>query len=207
MQPVPARGPVVIGADISHFQGRINWRKVKDAGIVFVFSKCTEYTLDDTYLNNQAGARANGIIFGAYDFFHPSRDPEAQAAQFIQRAKLLPGDLPPMMDWEVTDKTPAASDRANGRKWLDVVENNYGVKAVLYSFPYFFQVLALDASFSQNPFYVAHPYVQAPLVPAPFKNWTFWQKSFRGSIDGISAKVDMDEFNGDLTALKALTLR
>ena len=58
------------GLDISHWQSTINWQKMKAAGVKFIYLKCSEgtYYQDDTFANNYANAKANGIKVGAYHF-------------------------------------------------------------------------------------------------------------------------------------------
>ncbi|MGZ3426603.1 MAG: GH25 family lysozyme, partial [Polyangia bacterium] len=41
---VCAKGPVVKGVDVSHYDGTIDWAKVHAAGIDFAFMKATEST-------------------------------------------------------------------------------------------------------------------------------------------------------------------
>jgi GH25 family lysozyme M1 (1,4-beta-N-acetylmuramidase) len=59
------------GLDVSTYQGKLDWKKVKDAGIEFVFirvasGKTTPGEMDTQLLNNVKGARENGIPYGFY---------------------------------------------------------------------------------------------------------------------------------------------
>lgn len=59
------------GLDVSSYQGKLDWKKVKQEGIEFVFirvatGKTAEGSMDTQLLNNVKGARENGIPYGFY---------------------------------------------------------------------------------------------------------------------------------------------
>ena len=69
-------GYEVHGIDVSHYQGRIDWEKVRNATINeepirFVFIKATEGKdlMDEYYYHNFREAKENGFVLGAYHFF------------------------------------------------------------------------------------------------------------------------------------------
>jgi len=99
------------GIDISHYQGKIDWKKLlqnKETAtpLHFVFMKATEGGdhNDTTFEANFANARNHGFIRGAYHFYIPSTDALKQADFFIRTVKLVSGDLPPVLDVEVTGR-------------------------------------------------------------------------------------------------------
>lgn len=197
----------VAGLDVSHYDEVIDFQKVAASGRKFCFAKCTEYTSDKTYARNKAKAKDAGLLFGAYHFFHPTKDVEAQASNFLRYADLKPGELLPVLDWETSDGVPSAVDRARGRKWLDIIKRACGKDPIIYGSPYFLADLSLDESFTESPLWIANYNVAAPLVPLPWKMWSFWQHSERGAVPGIPAPdEDLDMFNGPLENLKKLTL-
>ena len=59
---------------------------------------------DTTFEANFANARNHGFIRGAYHFYIPSTDALKQADFFIRTVKLVSGDLPPVLDVEVTGR-------------------------------------------------------------------------------------------------------
>src|SRR5215472_10861520 len=104
-------GTTLPGIDVSHYQGTIDWASVRTAGIVFAYAKATEgitYT-DPLFTNNWSAMKAAGVVRGAYLFFHSNDDPTAEADHYLSVVgTIAPGDLPPMLDVEVTDsQTPA----------------------------------------------------------------------------------------------------
>lgn len=130
----------VHGVDISHYQGKIDWVKVLEnqntaAPLHFVFMKATEGGDhgDSTFAANFANARNYGLIRGAYHFYIPATDAVKQADFFIRTVRLEPGDLPPVLDVEVTGKKEKSELQQGIKRWLDRVEAHYGVKPILYT--------------------------------------------------------------------------
>ena len=61
----PARSGQHVGIDVSHWQGRITWRAVRDAGVEFAFAKASEGQtfVDGQYARNKRRADALGERF------------------------------------------------------------------------------------------------------------------------------------------------
>lgn len=201
----------VHGIDISHYQGRIDWGKLKknketDFPLRFIFMKATEGgdLDDDTFKHNFDQARRHGFIRGAYHFFIPRTDPLKQADFFIRTVKLDRGDLPPVLDVEVTAGKPKKELQRNVRKWLERVEAHYGVKPILYT-SYRFKTSYLDDPFfNAYPYWIAHYYVDSVQYEG---KWHFWQHTDAGRVPGIRGLVDLNVFNGTIDELRKLTLR
>lgn len=207
LRKIPIKGPIVRGLDVSHYDGPIDFKTVKLSGREFAFAKCTEYNVDNTYARNKVQAQNAGMLFGAYHFFHPSRDPKAQAENFLSRAQLGKGNLVPVLDWESSDDIPNATDRARASEWLQIVEKAVGRPPIIYGSPYFLHTLNLGTSFSRYPLWVAHYGTTVPLVPDPWTNWAFWQHSEKGAVPGIPAPdEDLDIFNGTYADLQRFVL-
>lgn len=203
-------GYEVHGIDISHYQGTIDWQKLQnketDFPLHFVFMKATEGGDhgDDTFEDNFAQARKHGFIRGAYHFFTPRTDALKQADFFIRTVKLASGDLPPVLDVEVTGKKSKKELQRSIKQWLDRVEAHYGVKPILYT-SYRFKTSYLDdASFDEYPYWIAHYYVDSVQYKGP---WHFWQHTDIGTVPGIRHDVDLNVFNGSLEELKKLTIQ
>jgi hypothetical protein len=56
--------PHLEGVDVSHANGEIDWRRVKEAGIAFAMIKATEGSsfVDPRMLTNLTGCREAGIV-------------------------------------------------------------------------------------------------------------------------------------------------
>lgn len=79
------------GIDVSHWQGAIDWTKVKASGIQFAIIKAggsdAGFYTDPRWEENYKGAKDNGIAVGAYYFVGPgcisSADGKADAERFL----------------------------------------------------------------------------------------------------------------------------
>lgn len=185
------------GIDVSHFQGDVDWPAVKAAGKEFVFIKATEGDryVDPRFQANWAGAKAAGLVRGAYHFFQPQKDAAAQAAHFLATVELEPGDLPPALDVEVTESVSARGIDRAAVTWLEQVEAACGATPILYSDLSFLEQY-LGLGFGRYPLWLADYSETAPAAPAPWTAWTFWQSSQSGRVTGITGAVDLDVFEG-----------
>lgn len=204
-------GYEVHGIDVSHYQGNIDWEvlqanKDTDFSLHFVFMKATEGGDhgDDTFKSNFKKARDYGFIRGAYHFFTPRTDALKQADFFIRTVKLKSGDLPPVLDVEVSGNKSKRELQKSIKRWLDRVEAHYGVKPILYT-SYKFKTRYLnDSAFNEYPYWIAHYYVDSVKYEG---KWHFWQHTDIGTVPGINHDVDLNVFNGSLDELKELTIR
>lgn len=183
------------GIDISHHQGEIDWDKVSADGVDFVFMKATEGQdfLDDKFSYNWEEAKRVDIPRGAYHFFLPSVDAEKQAQNFIRTVKMEPGDLPPVLDIEVTNHKSREEIIRGATIWLEKVEAHYGVKPLIYASPSYYNNY-LDASFDKYPLWLAHHYRFSPRAPERREDWNFWQSTNFGFVKGIKGNVDVNYF-------------
>lgn len=199
------------GIDISHYQGKIDWgrllqNKQTATPLHFIFMKATEGGdhNDTTFQTNFANARNHGFIRGAYHFYIPGTDALKQADFFIRTVKLDSGDLPPVLDVEVTGRKEKKELQQGIKRWLDRIESHYGVKPILYT-SYKFKTRYLDDSiFNAYPYWIAHYYVDSVKYQG---KWNFWQHTDVGNVPGIKEDVDLNVFNGTLEELKKLTIK
>ncbi len=130
------------GIDVSHWQGTIDWAKVKTAGKRFAYMKASESTdfIDDHYATNRAQAKAQGIKVGAYHFARPSTtsgDAVAEANWFIKNAAPVSGELIPVLDLEVTGGLTDAQLASWTKAFMDRVYTLTGIKGAIYVSPSF----------------------------------------------------------------------
>jgi lysozyme len=202
-------GATLPGVDVSQYDGSIIWTSVKATGIAFAYAKATEGTtyIDPTFAVNWPGMKAAGIVRGAYSFFHANADPIAEADHFLSvMGTLQPGDLPPMLDVEVTDGQSAATIAANVSSWVSHVHAATGRVPIIYTTPGFWNVSVGSTGFAANPLWAANWGVTCPTLAEGWTNWAIWQYSATGTVDGISGAVgavDLDKFNGSMKDLLA----
>jgi lysozyme len=201
-------GPTVQGVDVSVYQGTVDWAVVHANGIDFAFARVSDGTgvPDTEFANNWPAMKAAGVVRGAYQFFRPEEDPAAQADLFVSMLSkaggIAPGDLPPVLDLEVTGSTSDATIQANMETWFAAMKAATGMQPMLYMSPSF--ASHAGTGFGSNPLWVANWGVPCPAVPAGWSTWAFWQTSDTGMVKGIPSAVDLDEFNGSLSQLPVL---
>lgn len=196
-------GYEIHGVDLSYFQEEVNWAAIKSAKdngvkIGFVYIKATEGITrqDKKFAYNWQMAKTARIPRGAYHYFISSRSGKDQAANFIRTVHLSPGDLPPVLDIERIRHTSHAEMRAEVKDWLDMVEDAYGVKPVIYTFTSFYNDY-LGRDFDRYPLWIAH--YQNLDLPRISRSWQLWQYSEEGKIKGLRGHFDFNVFNGDST--------
>lgn len=199
------------GIDVSRYQHTIAWEEVKamqvkNIKLGFAFIKATEGigNSDPQFRRNWKKTKDHSIIRGAYHFFIASKDGRLQAENFIDRVKLEAGDLPPVLDVEQLNGTTAAQLRKEAKEWLDIVENHYQVKPILYTNVDFYNRY-LGIEFDRYPLWVAHYY--QPQQPRISRGWVFWQHSDQGRVNGITSPVDFNVFSGDSLEFRNLLLK
>lgn len=180
------------GADVSRWQGRIDWSQFPDE---FAIVKATGgdaglYT-DGQFYNNVSGCTKP---VGAYHFASHALFPAEKEADFFcdvllasAWAKLPPErKLPPVLDWEPTKAI------ANSSQWvlafLKRVEARTGVRPMIYTGAY----VSLDRvpELLNYDLWLA-AYTQQPIPCAPWGlNWSIWQYSSTTSVPGIIGNVD-----------------
>ncbi len=198
------------GIDVSRYQQTINWKEVKNmevkgVKIHFAFIKATEGkgNIDPQFRRNWLNADLQDITKGAYHFFIPGRDAKRQAQNFIEIVSLKSGDMPPVLDVEKSRGVSVEEMRKEVKTWLDVVENHYGIKPVIYTNISFYQKY-FSEGFEEYPLWIAH-YLQ-PDKPRINNKWIFWQHSESGRVNGIKAAVDFNVFYGDSTDFSNLLI-
>lgn len=208
----------LFGIDVSHYQSPIDWQRVKNAVVVFSILKATEASSykDKNFPAWWPQVKAAKIVRGAYHFYRPYAPVERQTANFLSAVpKLEPGDLPPVLDLEVPENWRNISLKkriAGVRQWLDTVENELGIKPIIYLSPSFpGEVLGSDPFLKQYLLWIANYGVSKPRVPAPWapdKSWTIWQYSESGKVPGSSGTaVDLNWFNGNAQDLSAILVK
>ena len=197
------------GIDVSHYQGDINWKMLKQTRqgkfpVEFIFMKATEGGdfSDDRFVANFDSAKVHGFIRGAYHFYNPKTDADKQADFFIRSVKLEPGDLPPVLDIEMKSKDMKKLQE-DLKIWLRKVEDHYGVKPIIYASYKFKTKYLNDSIFNTYPYWIAHYYVDSVRYQG---EWKFWQHTDVGTLPGIDEKVDLNVFNGSFSELKNILI-
>jgi len=214
-----------VGEDRSSFQSVSSW--AGNAFAFAKATEGTSWS-DPTFAANWANAGSAGKVRGAYHFFHPAESPSAQAQFFMSAVKargLRAGDVL-IADVEITagdDMEAYGTEQAARRsheglkaysprlgfvpglgavssgalQFLQDVSAMAGPHCKVLLYTDVFMAQSLLGQCSGFPLFIAY-YASAPIAPAPWKSWTFWQTGGRGGGGG-----DLDYFNGSEAALRA----
>jgi len=209
------------GLDVSNWNGAINWAKVSNAGYRFAFGKATEGTgyADKTYTTNRNASESAGLVFGAYNFARPTGKSLAsatasairQANHFLAVAGPQPGELPPVLDLEVTGDLSKPRLLAWTLAWLGQIYARTGVQPFVYTSPVFWKGRLGDstaAAVAGTRLWIAHwTSGSKPTVPAQNwsgKGWKFWQWTDCVAVPGVKHCTDGDRMNGTNPAALAI---
>lgn len=191
------------GIDVSYWQGDIDWRQVREAGIHFAFIKATEGGdhLDPKFRENWYGAKRAGVARGAYHFIYWCRPGDEQAKWFMHNVPRDPDALPPVLDLEWHPQSPTCPkkvSREDALKKIKVIlkamEEHTGKRPIIYTDPAFHREV-LRGEFNSHHFWLRSVAAEPDKIYGD-RNWAFWQFTTTGSVPGIDGKVDRNIFNG-----------
>jgi GH25 family lysozyme M1 (1,4-beta-N-acetylmuramidase) len=195
----------ILGVDVSHHEGQIDWASVAGSGKKFAYLKASEGTgyVDPTYALNRAAATAVGLRTGAFHYAQPDSTPgeaAAEADHFAQVAAIRRGDLRPMLDLEVRNGLSASELQGWIAAFLDRLYARTGVRAGIYVSPAFWSSYVGDSApvalSDGAQLWIAHwTTADAPSLPASDwagHGWTVWQYTDHGRVPGIAVPADVD---------------
>ncbi len=200
--------PLMEGIDVSKWQGRPDWSKIKAAGVDFAMirlgyrgsngsfgeDECADYNLEN--------ADQNGVLTGVYFYSRATstEDARREAEWILERIGKYAISMPVVMDYEMAGNSgeATASHRTDtALAFLDRIAAA-GYRAMLYvpieefEDPTLWEKDRILKKFSVwGAFYdgKVYPEVQHPNEKIPY---AMWQYSNTGKIDGISGNVDLD---------------
>lgn len=207
------RGPI-LGIDVSHFQGDVNWGEIKTDTMLFGYAKCTEgsgYT-DPKFTENITNIRSAQLAAGGYHFYMAADDAEEQANHYLSTlGELKSGDMPPMLDLEgggVKDDPNLDIEKfqADVILWLNTVEEKTGIQPIIYTNRPFGDKYLTNSEFAKYDLWIAEYGVEKPELPTTWadKGYTIWQRSSHAKEEGVKGNVDQDIFNGTIEEFNAL---
>jgi lysozyme len=200
--PISKNG--ILGIDVSHHNGELNWAMIKKSGVDFVFIKASQGSSfkDRLFKKNVAGAKENGILVGAYHYFEPGITAEIQVENFLNCIKGLDLDLPSVLDWEERSDASREKQISRALKWLSAVEAETKKKPIIYTGPYYFSETVGNApEFKQYPLWIAHYKTKTPKIPSPWEKCLIHQYTETGLLKYHSGMFDLNSLNGDLSDL------
>ena len=192
------------GIDVSKFQGNIDWSLVKEDGVEYAFIRMGyrgygssgKLVTDENFEKNIQGATSNGIDVGVYFFSQAVNEEEAieEANYVLEAIKDYDVTYPVVVDIEeVTDKDARTAEMTKEQWTKNCIAFCETIKAAGYTpmvygnLKTFFimldmeQITMYDKWFAQYDTELYFPY-----------EYTIWQYSESGKINGISEPVDLN---------------
>lgn len=192
------------GIDVSLYQGDIEWKKVKNAGINFAilrlgfrgYGQDGKIVLDSKFEENYNNAINEGIEIGVYFFSQATNLEEAQEeAKFVlKNIKDKEIKYPVIFDLEKIKYDVARTDNLNVNEITNItlefckeIEKN-GYEPCIYGNAKTFSTkLKLEEFNGYKKWYA--DYQEIPIYPYEFN---IWQYTESGNVDGINGNVDLN---------------
>ena len=187
------------GIDVSEFQGRVDWERVRKAGIQFVMLRAGygAGTIDGEFRRNAEECNRVGIPFGVYWFSYAyTREMARKEADYcIDAIREYEVNYPVCIDFEYASVNYATERGVNVTRTLatEIVEEfcrrveERGYFAMYYSNLDYMRRMFEQKLKDKYALWYAQ-YSQEPNV----SGMAIWQYSDMGRVDGISGNVDMD---------------
>ena len=189
------------GIDVSEWQGKIDWKKVKTSGITFAIIRCgfreitgSNIKEDARFKENIEGAINAGLTVGVYFFGTAKNEREAlEEAEFTYNLiKDYNLTYPVAYDVESLDQ-----GRLNNIDY-EIISNNvltftemlsqYGYETMIYSNKNIFTNKLYTGKFDGKLIWLAH-YTDITDYKG---NYNMWQYTSKGKVDGIGEYVDLN---------------
>ncbi len=188
------------GIDVSKHNGKIDWNAVKSSGVDFAIIRCgyrgssTGVMIEDPkFHENIKGATEAGIKVGIYFFSQAVDEVEAvkEASMAVSLAKSYNLTYPIFIDTESSggrgDKISTEIRTAVVNAFCKTVQDA-GYKAGIYSSKTWYEKHLDMSKLGNYTIWLAH-YADVPNYGG---RYDMWQYSCKGTISGISGKVDLN---------------
>ncbi len=183
----------VKGIDISAHNGVIDFDRVRSDSVAFVMIKATEGAdfCDPLFRRNVRDARRAGLKVGAYHFFRFETPGHLQAYNFLTSVSRESMDMPLAIDvenWNNADGVPGEEIVSQLAQMVNVLREA-GYRVMIYTNKDGYEQYVED-NFDDVGLWVSS------LGSEPKADWTLWQHSHCGSVQGIDGSVDINTYRG-----------
>lgn len=185
----------VHGIDLSHYQGDVFWETVgENSKMAYVYLKASEGgdRIDAKYERNIELAHKYGLKVGSYHFFRPKTDLNKQLLNFMTQCRSGEQDLIPMIDIETKSGLDTEEFCDSLFKFIHLVEKAYNQKPLLYTFVNFYNNYLLG-KIDGYKLMIAQYTRRIPEL-ADQRDFTMWQYTGKGRINGVNGFVDKSRF-------------
>lgn len=184
------------GIDVSAWQGKINWEKVKpqiDFAILRVGYGSNIVSQDDkTFKTNADACTKLGIPFGVYIYSYAKSTSMAksEAEHVLRLIKGYKLDYPVYLDLEDAGTTGKCSNKTileMTKAFVDAIEKA-GYEVGVYANTYWWTTKLTDSYYNKRSKWVAQYNSKCTYKG----EYDIWQYSSKGAVSGISGNVDMN---------------
>lgn len=197
----PSSNIIYNGIDVSEWQGDIDFKKVKEAGIEIVYIRAGQgFSYKDAkFERNYEEAKRNGLKVGVYHYMtaRSVEDAKLQAKFFVSLISGKQIDCRLAMDFESFGNLNRNQINEIAVAYMDEVKRLSGKEVVVYSNTYDAKYV-FNNKVAEEPLWVAQYGVNEPQDNGNWRNWIGYQYSSSGRISGISGNVDLDKFTKDI---------
>lgn len=197
----PSSNVIYRGIDVSEWQGDIDFRKVKEAGIEVVYIRAGQgFSYEDAkFERNYEEAKKNGLKVGAYHYVTARNTEEAklQAQFFVSLISKKQIDCRLAMDFESFGNLSKEEINKIALEFIKEVERLSKKEVVVYSNTYDATNIS-NKEVAEYPLWVAQYGVSSPQDNGNWNNWIGFQYSSTGRVNGIEGNVDLDRFTEDI---------
>jgi lysozyme len=196
---------IVRGVDLSAYQGEIDWKVLANQNIDFAFIKATEGNdyVDSQFEKNWEESQKTELKIGAYLFMNYDSTGKVQANHYYNTVGSLKNQLPPVIDLELYGKyeeTPLTEKEVKVilDDLIKELEKNYDVKPIIYTTQRIFNMY-LENGYDDYKIWIVDLDNSWPNTLPNGEEWTFWQYSHRGMLDGYNGNetfIDMNLYHG-----------
>ncbi len=199
------KADTVPGIDVSYYQGEIDWKQVKEAGIRFAiirlgyrgYGEEGKLVEDKNAFDNLEGALKAGLDVGVYFFSQAITVEEAlEEADFVlERIKKYDLTMPVVYDWEYISEE-ARTAKMDRRTLTDCYKAFCGkiAEAGYTPMPYFNTYQSRDlmilSELEDYPFWLA---LYSSRMTFPYRI-EMWQYTDSGKVPGIEGNVDINMY-------------
>ena len=179
------------------FQGEDSLTIIGDnTSMAYVYLKATEGgdRVDQKFEQNIVMAHVYGLKVGSYHFYRPKTEQRKQLENFVSQCIPEEQDLIPMIDIETTNGLPTDEFCDSLFSFLEMVEEAYHQKPLLYTFRNFYNRHLLG-KLDGYKLMIAMYTPEEPVLEDE-RDITMWQYTGKGRLTGVNGFVDKSRFMG-----------
>lgn len=192
------------GIDVSAYQAEIDFQQVRSYGIEVVYIRaCVGYDFIDPYFEqNYKNALDAGLKIGFYHYITAltAEDARMQAEFFYSLIDGKTIDCYPAMDFESFPGLSREEINEIGAVYLERLEDLLGYTPAIYTDVNNIETI-WDVSFSHYPLWVAEYGTGLPQSIGSWSDWSGFQYSDTGHVNGIRDDVDLNYFKDSIFLL------